>query len=73
MEKSKLKPYQMFFCYTFFATPCQDDDGQPTSPCEMEPVCLTPASDPNPGIELNRIRDSQFGCIYIKGKYLCYI
>ena len=32
----------------------------------MEPVCLTPASDPNPSIELNRTRDSQFGCIYIK-------
>ena len=46
----------------FFATPsCQDNNGQPkpTSPCEMEPVCLTPESDPIPGIEFDQTRDRQ--------------
>ena len=52
----------------FFATPsCQDNNGQPkpTSPCEMEPVCLTPESDPIPGIEFDQNRERYDSCKYL--------
>ena len=56
----------------FFATPsCQDNNGQPkpTSPCEMEPVYLTPESDLIPGIEFNQSRERQHSNQHFAMKY----
>ena len=38
---------------------------QTTSPCEMEPVCLTPESDPIPGIEFDQSRERQHPVKYL--------
>ena len=66
--REKLQTYQIFYVTRFFATPsCQDNNGQPkpTSPCEMEPVCLTPESDPIPGIEFDQNRERYHSYKYL--------